>query len=68
MSEWQPIETAPKDGSRILIPAKDEERNFTVAEVSFVGGSDSGDVWYERRAKCNHYSPIQWMPLPEPPK
>lgn len=77
-SEWQPIETAPKDGSRYLIyvprVATDSDSSwFTVLVASYVGGYDSGDVWFtmlrgkEKTYGEDIYDPTHWMPLPTPP-
>ena len=59
MSEWQPIETAPMDGTPIiLLPYGDVTDLF----VSFWMQSD--DRWAN-----NEWSKItHWMPLPSPPK
>jgi hypothetical protein len=74
VSEWQPIETAPRDGTRIL------------ALVSEVGGHLTGrmfSVWHEgvTPSGFNHGWAVypgfggvddnwfsHWMPLPEPPQ
>lgn len=70
MSEWQPIETAPVDGSLVLLS------NAIAAEV-FPGclqwaSSNRGARFIETiavdpngfgRAKATH-----WMPLPSPPE
>lgn len=59
---WQPIETAPKDGTRILgyqpaAPASVEDINI----VAWDSGRWHDDEWY-----C--YTITHWMPLPAPPE
>jgi hypothetical protein len=61
MGEWQPIETAPKDYSKILVCRQ------------YPGGEQVGiDRWHvESKAwwmSTPYNQPILWMPLPEPPK
>jgi hypothetical protein len=60
MSEWQPIETAPKDGAWVMAYSEDEGPVF----VNNLGGD-----WY---TDGNDHWPIldltHWQPLPEPPK
>lgn len=63
--DWQPIETAPKDGTKILLYAViwpdvavgswDESNN---GWMLYPDSEDSG-----RERNISH-----WMPLPEPPK
>lgn len=59
--EWQPIESAPKDASRILV----NELGDVVIAYWWAG------KW---RGPCDSYGneeimlPSHWMPLPEPPK
>lgn len=60
MSEWRPIETAPKDGSDILVFHPESREQFVV-------------FWQERRWYFSPNGalkddPSHWMPLPEPPK
>lgn len=64
MNNWQPIETAPKDGTKIL--ACDRWGLCTVIHryfddwcLSVTGGTYDDNTWD---------NPEYWMPLPELPK
>jgi len=59
--EWEPIETAPTDGTWIILLFKDEDGNEDVYD-----GFHSLRAWRTR----DHVSgdPIAWMPLPKPHK
>ena len=59
MMEWQPIKTAPKDGTDIL--AWDGNDQW----VLFY--SQHGSGWTTGNPKVRH-EPLYWMPLPAPPK
>lgn len=71
MSDWQPIETAPRDYTHILIWDSDR------AMVARWGYSDLFDrepkewIYGDCSGEYNDYqvidSPTHWMPLPEPP-
>jgi hypothetical protein len=57
--EWQPIETAPKDGSTMLLRGKGDHR---IADGYWLQDADKGCgawVW-----PYVHSEPIHWMPLP----
>ena len=62
---WQPIETAPRDGSLILIGGMGS-RGWFVADVKWRDGwmmwSSETDDWTEECHAASH-----WMPLPAPP-
>jgi hypothetical protein len=75
--EWQPIETAPKDGTIIDVWLGDcppEDAFF------YCGGKGSlrSANWHWQNGKFRPYlglnilttfvEPTHWMPLPEPPK
>lgn len=68
MMEWQPIETAPKDGTHILGYAD------TVEEMAVINCLPTwhDDEWSLsvscKPASDNYFRPTHWMPLPKPPK
>ena len=69
MSEWQPIETAPKDGRQFLAYAKGQmiPRHFIAVAQWASADPDfpqSVDGWFWPYA----IRPTHWKPLPEPPK
>jgi len=67
MSEWQSIETAPRDGSEVLLHYK----NFCGAKNLIVTGhwddtqGPDNATWEH---SCGSGDADHWMPLPEPPK
>lgn len=62
MSDWQPIEAAPKDGTWVLLYAE-EPRALIVGPVA-VGSSTGGD-WYDSHGYT--IRPTHWQPAPDPP-
>ena len=62
MNKWQPIETAPKDGTHILVCV---EKKY----VYLVWWFDNPRGWcWDLTNTPMVGSPSHWMPLPEPPK
>ena len=57
---WQPIEMAPKDGSKIVV--RDEFGNVMFAKWDIL--CDAG--WFNNLRKLENL--VYWMPLPDPPK
>lgn len=74
MSEWQPIETAPKDGTHILIATPG--RSVLIAywrEEALFERFEKGAAWQVFDCEDGWYSwaekeATHWMPLPEAPK
>lgn len=65
---WQPIETAPKDGSRFLgWPCHFDDGTRAAVTRWYEHPSVSG--WITPELDCGDYefSPTHWMPLPDPP-
>jgi len=65
VNEWQPIETAPKDGTKILGYGKwccaDTRSADTIMFIC--------DEWQGAIDGNEHkFTPTHWMPYPEPPK
>lgn len=70
MTTWQPIETAPKDGTHILI--WEFEGNAAVVEC-YYSTEDGWEGWIYADTLLADSCPDGpdadfWMPLPEPPK
>jgi len=64
--KWQPIETAPKDGTPILVgPTK----RMGICVASYDKDDDGLHRWLvdSLHGQSNIYTPTHWMPLPEPP-
>lgn len=60
--EWQPIETAPKDGTEFLVFCTDDGHSYICFCNYLAGGYWNPDA--EVGGKLN---PTHWMPLPKPP-
>lgn len=58
---WQPIETAPKDGTRILVCDQ-------VDWVEIILWSSEIGNWLDANFDLPDYDPVWWMLLPEPPQ
>jgi hypothetical protein len=77
MSDWQPIETAPKDGTYILLFVRTswggpeihkacwEDNTYDVkCEAWCIANSTDRDYNTSDEVEC----PTHWMPLPAPPE
>lgn len=65
--KWQPIDTAPKDGTRVILfyggrDKSDEGQIYTASWCPYFNGweADCIDGFYGA-------TPTHWQPLPEPP-
>jgi hypothetical protein len=73
MSKWQPIETAPRDGSKVILWDSHEGvccaryEDYAAGWRAFWGTENyirDGST-YDFALIASH--PTHWMPLPEPP-
>lgn len=79
MTDWQPIETAPKDGTPILVcGGRDECAEETTDKVAAILMLSPARVawvragWLITLAECGcvsvrYKAPTHWQPLPLPP-
>lgn len=79
MTEWQSIETAPKDGTTILIGGHQllHAHGFGICtarwQTKWEAENGDGIAWWKvEDGKFGPYdlrgpSPTHWMPLPDPP-
>jgi len=68
---WRPIETAPKDGSTILLAERTWGGNLVVTPGRWF---EDEQGWWEHGSHPTDYAdqridhPTHWMPLPSPPE
>jgi len=60
--EWQPIKTAPIDGTRIIVARNELVEPVTEAVWSFV------ECKFVTPLVREWFQPTHWMPLPSPPQ
>lgn len=64
LTDWQPIETAPRDGTRILVAADDY-----VGMARFESDRLPEYCWVDEEGSgAGSNSVTHWMPLPDPPQ
>lgn len=68
MGEWQSIETAPRDGTRILLV----HGSYIWLDTWWKGDGTNSDwssivAWKQATGKTPD-APTHWMPLPTPPE
>jgi len=72
MNEWQPIETAPKDGSAVMLIDERCEYLPDRWAIAYWRPDSWANDWRVCGADGRDYQtdiePTHWQPLPEPPK
>jgi hypothetical protein len=67
--DWQPIETAPTDGTAVLCWPFNYSSLFEgKAEPEIVIGFFSEDDWWCESTVAKTFDPTHWRPLPTPPQ
>ena len=69
MTDWRPIETAPRDGTHLLL-FDDRDRMLIEADIA-IGWWQDGEWRDWGDIGCSGlfpYEPTHWMPLQEPPR
>ena len=70
MSDWHPIETAPKDGRRLLMFSEDEDYEDCdlTPQIGLWRDGQWLIAWDFTPMDGDVFKlPTHWMPLPEPP-
>lgn len=74
-AQWQGIETAPKDGTRVLIFSEGHVCIAYWSEDAYFGETEyARPGWQIFNCEMDHWysvateTPTHWQPLPEPPK
>lgn len=69
--KWQPIETAPKDGTVIIGRNKLAVfacRYWTAEQIAEVENEPAENFradWYEQEDEAMSVHPLEWIPMPE---
>lgn len=76
---WQPIETAPRDKTRIIVSVPSVHSAYPdIIGVAYFDPEDHAGTWWWGGTQLDHYHndcieegnsgpPTHWMPLPAPP-
>jgi len=69
MSEWRPIETAPLDGTEVLVWDEDTQAVQRAAYIPYWGGDPTWQLGtcLQFGDETSQLSPTHWMPLPKAP-
>lgn len=61
--QWMPIETAPRDGTRVLVYIEGGGLYWRIIARTL----DESGGWYTDPGK-HHVQPTHWQPIPAPPE
>jgi hypothetical protein len=66
MTKWQPIETAPKDGTEIIAYRKVQPPH--IEAMSWADYGDTGRWYWTYDGDSPDVQPTHWIPIPPPPE
>lgn len=64
---WQPIETAPRDGTGIIYFQRVDEKLWWIGTATYADGHFRATDFFSKDDDPL-IAPTHWMPLPEPPE
>jgi hypothetical protein len=67
MNDWQPIETAPKDGTTVIVYDPAYAQPVVPGAWDSEEEAEGGQTWRASDAEWDRLNPTHWMPLPAPP-
>jgi len=69
-AKWQPIETAPKDGTGFLAFERISNKHYTISVCVWENGSEGEGPYMVlfHQEKNIPVVPTHWVPLPDAPK
>jgi hypothetical protein len=65
VNSWQPMTSAPRDGTLVLLGARLHEEEPAIV-AGWFEPSPADLCWYD--IYSGQFYPTHWMPLPEPPE
>lgn len=65
MTDWQPIETAPKDGTLFSVKGDPNSHDWATFHARFKAWPNGSSGW-QTDDGCD-LEPTHWMPLPDEP-
>ena len=74
MNKWQPIDTAPKDGTLILAHLPDSDDCYVIGwcdkakDIRSYFNADGWCIAWDGESLSDWSQPTHWMPLPDAPK
>ena len=66
MREWQSIETAPKDGTNVVLYFANSKGGVIASMVNGAWRLSANGTGFA--LDTERYEPTHWMPLPDPPE